>query len=109
MQLLLCKTGFAHDREMRVVVIGGSGHIGSYLSPQLVEAGHTVTCVCRGIRPPYQEHPAWEQIHRVILDRTEEEARGTFGSAIAALDAEVVIDLTCYQPSSAEQLATALR
>jgi len=55
------------------------------------------------------EHPAWEQIHRVILDRTEEEARGTFGSAIAALDAEVVIDLTCYQPSSAEQLASALR
>ena len=30
---------------MRVLVIGGTGHIGTYLSPQLVEAGHTVVCV----------------------------------------------------------------
>ena len=36
---------------MRVAVIGGTGHIGSYLTPMLVEAGHSVTCVSRGVAP----------------------------------------------------------
>ena len=27
---------------MRVVIIGGSGHVGTYLVPRLVEAGHEV-------------------------------------------------------------------
>jgi nucleoside-diphosphate-sugar epimerase len=98
-----------HDGKMHVVVIGGSGHIGTYLSPLLVEAGHSVTCVSRGSRQPYHPHPAWDHIRRVALDRTEEESRGAFGPAIAALDAEIVIDLTCYFPDSAKQLVDALR
>ena len=32
----------------RVVVIGATGHIGSYLVPRLVEAGHAVVTVARG-------------------------------------------------------------
>ena len=32
---------------MRVVIIGGSGHIGSYLTPRLVNGGHTVVNVSR--------------------------------------------------------------
>jgi nucleoside-diphosphate-sugar epimerase len=31
-----------------IVVIGGSGHIGSYLVPTLVERGHEVVNVSRG-------------------------------------------------------------
>ncbi|MFD2357599.1 NAD-dependent epimerase/dehydratase family protein [Nonomuraea ferruginea] len=38
---------------MRVVVIGASGHIGTYLVPRLVEAGHDVVAVSRGTRRPY--------------------------------------------------------
>ncbi len=45
---------------MRVVIIGGSGHIGSYLTPLLVEHGHDVTSVSRSRREPYFQHPAWE-------------------------------------------------
>jgi nucleoside-diphosphate-sugar epimerase len=45
----------------------------------------------------------------VELDRAEEERAGRFGERIAALGAEVVIDLTCYLPESAIQLAEALR
>ena len=30
---------------MRVIVIGGSGHIGTYLTPRLVEEGHNVVSV----------------------------------------------------------------
>ena len=32
----------------RVVVIGGSGHVGTYLVPRLVEAGFEVVNVSRG-------------------------------------------------------------
>ena len=103
------KAPWAYAGFMRVVVIGGTGHIGTYLSPQLIEAGCTVVCVSRGRAEPYQPHPAWETIERVVLDRTAEESRGTFGGRIAELAAEVVIDLTCYTPASAAQLVDALR
>ena len=34
----------------RVVVIGATGHIGSYLVPRLVRGGHEVIAMSRGIR-----------------------------------------------------------
>jgi nucleoside-diphosphate-sugar epimerase len=94
---------------MKIVVIGGTGHIGSYLTPRLFEAGHTVTCVSRGLKTPYRRHTAWTAVTHVSLDRETEESSGNFGEKIAALDADIVIDLTCYKPESAEQLVTALR
>lgn len=94
---------------MRIIVIGGTGHIGTYLSPQLAEAGHRVTCVSRGRREPYRTHAAWKDIERVDLDRAAEETQGSFGERIAELGAEVVIDLTCYTLASAAHLANALR
>ncbi len=94
---------------MRVVVIGGTGHIGSYLSPLLVEAGHEVVCVCRELRRPYLEHPAWKSITLFRVDRIAAEAAGTFGAQMASLKAEVIVDLTCYYPESARQLVEALQ
>lgn len=94
---------------MRVVIIGGTGHIGSYLTPRLVEAGYTVLCVSRGQKTPYRQHAAWKRIEYVEMDREEEEAAGRFGERVAALDAHTVIDLTCYKPESARQLLDALR
>jgi nucleoside-diphosphate-sugar epimerase len=94
---------------MRVVIIGGSGHIGTYLTPRLVEAGFDVLCLSRGLKEPYLANAAWQRVRRIEIDRTAHEAAGTFGERIAALDANVVIDLTCYLPQSAVQLAEALR
>ena len=94
---------------MRVAIIGGTGHIGSYLTPRLVEAGHSVVCVSRGLKEPYRKHVAWKAIERAEIDRTAEEAAGTFGERIAKLDAQAVIDLTCYSLRSAEQLVEGLR
>jgi nucleoside-diphosphate-sugar epimerase len=74
-----------------------------------VEAGHTVLCITRGEKTPYRDHAAWKSVENILLDRTEEEAAGNFGERVASLDPDVVIDLTCYTPESAEQLATALR
>jgi nucleoside-diphosphate-sugar epimerase len=91
---------------VRVVVIGGSGHIGTYLSPRLAEAGHEVICVSRGRREPYKPHEAWQRIRIVALDRS---ATGDFGERIAGLEAEVVIDLTCYTVQGAEHMVESLR
>ena len=58
--------------KMRIVVIGGTGHIGTYLSPMLFETGHEVICVSRGAHQPYQPHHGWSEIRRVALDREAE-------------------------------------
>ena len=93
---------------MRIVIIGGSGHIGSYLTPRLVEAGHEVICVSRGSRQPYSPHDAWQRVRLVAVDRSVEEARGLFGARIAELGADCVIDLTAYAIESVQQLVEAL-
>jgi nucleoside-diphosphate-sugar epimerase len=93
---------------MRLVIIGGTGHIGSYLTPRLVEAGHTVLCVSRGLKTPYRPHAAWKAIQNITVDRDAEENAGIFGEKIASLDPEIVIDLTCYRLGSAQQLVDAL-
>ncbi|MEO3886481.1 NAD-dependent epimerase/dehydratase family protein [Nonomuraea sp. B5E05] len=93
---------------MRVVVIGGSGHIGTYLIPRLVDAGHDVVAVSRGERQPYTPHAAWRQVEQVTADRTAEEADGSFGRRVAELDGDVVIDLICFTEASARHLAQAL-
>ena len=49
----------------RVVIIGGSGHVGTYLVPRLVEAGHEVVNVSRGKREPYTPHAAWNSVETV--------------------------------------------
>ncbi len=94
---------------MRVVIIGGSGHVGTYLIPRLVEAGHEVVNVSRGRREPYQPHAAWAQVQTVTLDREAEEHAGTFGSRIVALHPDVVIDMICFTLDSARHLVEALR
>lgn len=93
---------------MRVVVIGGTGHIGSYLVPRLVRAGHEVTALARGEREPYHPDAAWQRVRRVRVDREAEDAAGTFGKRIAELDADAVVDLVCFTLDSARQLAEAL-
>src|SRR4030095_12354389 len=94
---------------MRITVIGGTGHIGSYLVPRLVTAGHDVTSISRGQRQPYRADAAWSSVTQAIINRDDEEARGAFGATIAALRPDAVIDLTCYTLASAEQLVNALR
>jgi nucleoside-diphosphate-sugar epimerase len=94
---------------MRVIIIGGSGHIGTFLTPRLVEAGHAVINVSRSLRQPYRPHEAWARVEAVTLDRTAEESAGTFGRRIAEIGPDAVIDLTCYTLESARMLVEALR
>ena len=93
----------------RVVVIGATGHIGSYLVPRLVRGGHEVIAVSRGARDPYHASPQWDAVARVTADREAQDAQGTFGARIAALRPDAVIDLICFTADSARQLVDALR
>ena len=93
----------------RVVVIGATGHIGSYLVPRLVRGGHEVIAMSRGTREPYHASPQWNSVTRVTVDREAEDAEGAFGAHVASLRPDVVIDLVCFTAASAQQLVDALR
>ena len=93
----------------RVVVIGATGHIGSYLVPRLVRGGHEVIAMSRGLRDPYHASAEWDAVARVSVDRDAEDAAGTFAARVAALRPGVVIDLVCFTPAAAGQLVDALR
>ncbi len=63
---------------MRIVIIGGTGHVGTYLVPRLVQEGHEVICVSRSQRLPYQSHAAWNAVRQIQLDWIEAEQNGFF-------------------------------
>ncbi|MDB5530193.1 MAG: NAD-dependent epimerase/dehydratase [Devosia sp.] len=92
----------------KVVVIGAMGHVGTYLVPRLVEAGHDVVAISRGRAQPYSPHHAWSRVEQRVIDRTAMEADGSFGPAIAALNADIVIDMICFTLASAQHLVEAL-
>ncbi|MBN8593077.1 MAG: NAD(P)-dependent oxidoreductase [Anaerolineae bacterium] len=94
---------------MRVVIIGGSGHIGTYLVPMLVESGHEVLNISRGQRAAYVPHAAWKQVQSITADRDAEDAAGQFGERVRSLKPDVVIDLICFTEASARQIVEALR
>ena len=92
----------------RVIVIGATGHVGTYLVPRLVEAGHEVIAVSRGQAEPYRSHRAWKSVEPRQMDREALEKAGTFGKEILALKGEIVIDMICFTPESAARLIEAL-
>jgi nucleoside-diphosphate-sugar epimerase len=93
---------------MRVVVIGGTGHIGTYLVPRLLQAGHSVVNVSRGGSAPYSDPGIWSFVEKATIDRGAEDRAGSFGRRIAALRPEVVIDLICFTRDSARLMVEAL-
>jgi nucleoside-diphosphate-sugar epimerase len=93
----------------RVVVIGGSGHVGTYLIPALVENGHDVVNVSRGQAKGYRRHAAWSHVEQVSLDRAAEERTGAFARRIAELRPEIVVDMIAFELSSTQSLVEALR
>lgn len=93
---------------MRVVIIGGSGHVDTYLVPYLVTAGHEVINISRSQSQPYQPHAAWQAVQQVTADRETEDNAGTFGQRVRELQPDVVIDMICFKLESAQQLVIEL-
>ena len=73
---------------MKICVIGGTGHIGKFLVPMLIEAGHEVTVVTSG-KTPMLEKGAWKFVNLITL---------TYGApgwtdAIRGVGSEVLVDI----------------
>ena len=94
---------------MRILVIGATGHIGSYLIPRLVTLGHQVMAMSRGEHSPYIENAAWRNVERLTIDREAEEISGTFAKNVLETKPDAVIDLICFTPASARTMVEALR
>src|ERR1700735_801237 len=93
----------------RVVVIGATGHIGTYLVPRVVGGGDVGVARSRGTREPSHTSPEWSSVTSMRVDRDAEDAEGAFGEHVASLNPDVVIDLVCFTAASAQQLVDALR
>jgi nucleoside-diphosphate-sugar epimerase len=63
----------------------------------------------RGARSPYIDDEVWSDVEQVAVDREAEDAAGTFGKRVAALEADVVVDMICFTPDSAAALVKELR
>ena len=94
---------------MKAVVIGATGHTGTYLVPRLIEAGYEVVAVSRGLSQPYTLTGSWREAERVVLDRSEEEKAGTFGRKIAAMNPDIVVDMISYSVENTKSTVAALK
>ena len=91
------------------VVIGASGHVGSYAVPQLVRDGYRVVAVSRGIAVPYtRDQPEWTEVEMVAADRSVMDKAGTFGAMIASFHPDVVCDTIAYEMKQTRELCEAL-
>ena len=102
------ETSVFNHHIMKIVIIGGTGHTGSYLVPMLVTAGHEVTVVTRQERKPYMDHTAWKTVKYLAIDRQEADRKKTFGKQIRKLSPDIVIDMICFTPESAKLLVESL-
>ncbi|WP_066515172.1 NAD-dependent epimerase/dehydratase family protein [Curtobacterium ammoniigenes] len=94
---------------MRIVVIGATGHIGTFLIPRLVRAGHEVVTISRGTRSAYVDAPEWQSVEQITADREAEDRDGTFPDRVAALRPDVVVDLISFTLESSTALVERLR
>ncbi|MBV6642552.1 MAG: NAD-dependent epimerase/dehydratase family protein [Cyclobacteriaceae bacterium] len=94
---------------MKIIVIGGTGHIGTFLIPRLVKKGHEIMCVSRQLGMPYHADESWKSVKHITIDRNASEGQGDFGKQIKDLDGDVVIDLICFTPESAKMIAESLQ
>ncbi|ULQ54587.1 NAD-dependent epimerase/dehydratase family protein [Flavihumibacter fluvii] len=94
---------------MRVVVIGGTGHVGTYLVPRLVAEGYEVSCITRNLRTAYHPDPLWAKVNMVMLDRTASEQKGDFAGEIRRLQPDIVIDMICFTEASARMMVEGLK
>lgn len=84
---------------MRVLVVGGTGHIGSYLVPRLITAGYHVQVVSRNPKPQYCDpRLGWQKVEWIVADRREEEKTDKWQKRMLAVETDVVMDLLCFTP-----------
>ena len=78
---------------MKAVVIGGKGHIGTYLCPMLVKNGFEVVSITRGNSQPYEDDYAWKDVESVFLDRNK---CSNFEEQVISMNPDIIIDLVNF-------------
>lgn len=95
---------------MKILVIGGTGHIGSHLVPRLTHLGHDVSVVARNPQPQYSSPLlGWKTVHWIVADRAAEERTHVWAKRMAGIETDVVMDLICYTPLQSEMMYHAFR
>ena len=95
-------------KRKKVLVIGGTGHIGSYLIPSLVAKDYEVVVFSRGKTAAYPEGFWEKEIKMVTVDREKEERTGRWPELIEETGADIIVDIICFEPESAQILIDAL-
>lgn len=95
---------------MKILVIGGTGHIGSYLTPRLIRNGFEVWVTARKAEPKYAiSTMGWDKVNWILCNRREEEKDNSWAERMAGIDVDVVIDLITYTPEQNEVMVKAFQ
>lgn len=88
---------------MKTLVIGASGHVGSYLVKELVARGHEVIAVMRGNRQPYgYEESIWSKVQVANLSRETLYA----SDFIEKTGADVICDLIAFDLDGVKKIVS---
>jgi nucleoside-diphosphate-sugar epimerase len=85
-----------------ILIIGGTRNIGYLLSKHIIQAGHQLTILNRGVTP--DDLP--DGVHRLRCDRTDPQQ---LKRALNNRQFDMVIDMTLYHAAEADQIAEILR
>ncbi len=91
-------------KKGKVLVIGGTGHIGSFLVPMLVSEDYEVAVLSRGLTRPFPQNFLFSRVHTETIDRARDEQDGQLQEIIRKHEPEAIIDLICFEPRSADYL-----
>lgn len=82
---------------MKILIIGGTGFISGYLVHQLIDAGHSVTILTRGLT----NNPVFSHENVTVLqgDRTNEHS---LKNAVDGSTYDIVYDMIAYRPEESE-------
>jgi len=95
---------------MRVLVVGGTGHVGGYLVARLVRRGFDVSVVARDPKPKYvQPELGWREVNWVLCDKIAEEKSGAWAERLAKLEVDAVVDLFTYTTEQNAMIVNAFK
>ncbi|GEM_PF-6204337 len=87
---------------MKILLIGGTGHIASYLIKDLIKFGAEVTAVSRGSTVPYENQKLFSKVRLHTLDREKAENGHAWEIFMASQKWDIVVDFIAFEPRSAE-------
>ena len=91
---------------MRIVVIGASGHVGSYLVKELVKEGNEIIAIMRGNRVPYgYEEKVWNKV--AVENLSREELYNT--DFLEKVNADVICDLIAFDLDGVKKIVSKIK